>query len=181
MSDLKPLYPSSYRISGAIYAGVPHCSMIGSLWFSTVREMPKSHSLMFPFSSIKILSSLMSLWRTDLQWQWAIAYTICRNIGIASFSVRALFRLTSCNRSPPDAYSNTMYKCWLDSNTSRSLIICLWRIADISATSQRIFSICPGCRFNFSIILMATDLPVNLCYARATFPKAPLPTMDCTL
>lgn len=61
ISTLKPSYPLSLRISGAIYAGVPHYSDIFSNSFKTCFETPKSQILIFPFESSNILSNLMSL------------------------------------------------------------------------------------------------------------------------
>jgi len=60
ISTGKPLYPISFTISGAIYAGVPHYSNRTS--FSSIfLDTPKSPSLIFPWPSSKILSNLISL------------------------------------------------------------------------------------------------------------------------
>jgi len=122
ISDLKPLYPLSSMISGDIYAGVPHCSLMISRWSVMMRLMPKSQSLILPDASIRILSSLTSRCNTDLQWQWPTLLTTYRKITLASSSSTDLHFFMNESRSPPDAYSITIKMSALVSTVSNSLI-----------------------------------------------------------
>lgn len=52
----------------------------------------------------------------------ASPYAICLNMNLASDSYKRPLRLISLNRSPPPAYSMTISRCLLLSNTSSNLI-----------------------------------------------------------
>ena len=162
MSEENPLYPLSERISGAIYAGVPHYSNWTAFGSSNNLLMPKSQILTWPFSSSRILSSLISLCMTDFEWQCATPWRIYLNKGLASSSVKALIFFTKWSKSPPLAYSSTMNRWWPVSNTSYSLITFWWSIAYSSFTSCATFSSWSGLSTDFSIIFNATCLFVIL-------------------
>lgn len=70
-----------------MYAGVPHYSVIFSPFF-TILPTPKSHILTRPLESSSMLSSLMSLCRMLLLWQYASDSTIYLKRHLARSSLR---------------------------------------------------------------------------------------------
>ena len=86
ISTPKPSYPLFNNISGAIYAGVPHCSNIDSLFLISLLT-PKSQILILLSKSIKILSNFISLWTILWSWIYCNVKIICLNINFATCSV----------------------------------------------------------------------------------------------
>ena len=120
MSTLKPTYPSSSKISGAIYAGVPHYSFIDSRPVFSYLETPKSHILTFPVASSKIFSSLMSRCTTFFAlWMYASPSTSCLKKKRATSSLSLLRFLMYEKRSPPEHSSITKQMCLEVSNVSK--------------------------------------------------------------
>ena len=79
MSTPYPLYPWSSSISGAMYAGVPHCSIIVSPGQQSL-DTPKSPIFRFPWWSSKMLSNLMSQCTMFFLW-------ICYNPSISYLNI----------------------------------------------------------------------------------------------
>lgn len=163
-------------ISGAMYAGVPHYSLIISALRINLLT-PKSQIFTVNSLSRSMLSSLISLCKIPLWWQWAIPSTIYFRIHFALSSCILPFSLILVNRSPEDAYSITMKKFDSFSKTSKSLIILTWTSFFRIRTSYKIFILEKSFFiYILSMHLIATNLLVSISRPRCTFPKLPFPS-----
>lgn len=158
-----------------MYAGVPHCSVIVSP-FLTILETPKSQILISPLADSRILSSLMSLWRTLFEWQYANPSINYLNKLLATSSFNYLLLRTYVKRSPPAQTSMTNRMCFGVSKYSYSLTMFLWRVLfKMIISCITFFDWESSEKYVLLIDLIATISYVSKCSARFTFPKAPLP------
>ena len=109
-SDAYPSYPLFSNTSGAMYAGVPHYSVMISPGLTNL-DTPKSQILTSPSEFSKILSNFISLCKMFFEWQYLSPSTIYLNICLATSSFNFLLLLTYVSKSPEPHTSITKTMC----------------------------------------------------------------------